>query len=72
MTHIDKMKLRKMGNFLEIGKTGLMTLYINGKRAELVYIPIFGEGDSEAVVTYTFGEPGVDAQFDDVVPIVKL
>lgn len=61
-----------MESYLQIGTTGIMRVIIGGKIAELVYFPVFGEGDSEAVVTYTFGEPGVDEQFDDVVPIVRL
>jgi hypothetical protein len=51
------------------GDAGFMKPVINGQEAVLVYIPIFSECDTEAVITYTFGEPGVDEQFDEVVPI---
>jgi len=62
-----------MKNFLEIDTTGLMTLYINGQRVELVYIPTFEEEeDTHAVVTYTLGTPGIDDNIYDYVPIVQL
>lgn len=51
------------------GDAGFMKPVINGETASLVCIPIFSDGDTEAVITYTFGEPGVDEQFDAVVPI---
>lgn len=50
---------------------GRMVLYIDGQRAQLVYIPVFDDDSTEAVVTYTFGEPGVDEQFDDVVALYR-
>lgn len=60
-----------MNDGLYIGCTGLMTLYIGKKRMNLVHIPVFGDGDSQALVTYTPGEPGVDEELYDEVPIFR-
>ena len=54
---------------LIVPKEGQMVLFVEGQRASLVYIPVFQDGDTEAVVTYTIGDPGVDEQHDDVDPI---
>lgn len=59
-------------NFLLLPNNGgRMVLYIDGERAQLVYIPVFDDDSSEAVVTYTFGEPGEGEQFDDVVALYR-
>lgn len=44
-------------------------LFIDGQVAQLVYIPVYTHGDKEAIVAYTFGEPGVDESHDGVVVI---
>lgn len=63
------MTKEKEKTLLVVPNEGIMVLFIEGHRASLVHIPIFSDGDTEAVVTYTFGEPGVDESFDDIVPI---
>jgi hypothetical protein len=58
-------------SLLLVYKGGQMELYIGGQRAQLVHIPIFDSNSPDAVVTYTFGEPGVDEQIDDVVDLFR-
>lgn len=60
-----------MKDGLYIGKTGLMTLYIDGVKMNLVHIPVFGCEDAQALVTYTPGEPGVDQELHDEVPVFR-
>lgn len=60
-----------MKDGLYIGKTGLMTLYIGGIKMNLVHIPIFSKDSTHAIVSYTPGEPGVNEELHDEVPIFR-
>lgn len=55
-------KHNDMKNFLLVpkGPEGQMYLYVDGRIASIVHIPIFTDGDKWAWVTGTFGDPGTD------------